>query len=279
MTFRKKKILLVVKTYPNLSRKYKRVVCTAGIDLENNEWIRMFPLRFFKIPFKKRPSKFDIIEVKAEPYRDKFLRKESHKIDDDSIKKIGHIGTEKNWKNRNKILMPLLNKSVEELEDLYKKDKVSLGIIKPKEVTDLKIKPIEKCRDWERDLILGTQRTLTGTYKSPLDKIPYKFSYVFKCNDSRCNGHSIMVEDWELCQLFRHMNEKYGKKKAIEKVKEKYFDYFTKETNLHFFMGTESRWNKWIIIGVYYPKKKRALIKDKIIEKIQLNGLFKGVKL
>jgi hypothetical protein len=256
MTFTKTSVLVVAKTYPNLSKKYDKTVCTAGIVLQTKSWIRIFPVRFFDLPFDRRPKKYDIIEIEVEPYTDKFKRKESFKAHDETINKISHIGTESNWEERKKILLPLLNKSIEELNDLREKEHTSLGIIKPKKIIDFQVTPIEKCREWERDLISGVQHTLSGQYKTPLDKIPYRFSYVFECDDPNCKGHDLMIEDWEICQLFRAIRMESDEKTAIDKVREKYFDYFTQKTDIHLILGTESSWNNWLVIGVFYPQKQ-----------------------
>lgn len=253
MTFQNKKVLVVAKTYPNLSKKYDRTVCTAGIDLTTNSWIRIFPIRFFELPFLQRPKKYDVMDINVEPRADKFMRKESHKTDDSSINILYNISTANNWEGRKQILLPLLNNSVEELEVLYQKDHTSLGIIKPKRIMDFKVVPIEECRDWEKDLIEGRQKTLFGEYHSPLEKIPYKFSYVFKCNTPDCRTHDMMIEDWELCQLYRAERQKFGESVALQKVRQKYFDDFASK-DIHLIMGTESNWNKWLIIGVFYPK-------------------------
>ena len=29
-------------------------------------------------------------------------------------------------------------------------------------------------------------------------KAPYKFQYRFDCDDPRCNGHKMMIADWEV---------------------------------------------------------------------------------
>lgn len=257
MTFEKKQVLVVAKTYPNLSQKYDRTVCTAGIDLNCKSWIRIFPIRFFDLPFPQRFKKYDVIEVEVEPTRDKFTRKESYKTNDSSIKIIGNVDTSNNWDQRKKILLPLARKSVEELEKQYDNDHTSMGIIKPKRIVEFKITPIERCRDWEKDLVFGIQQTLAGDYKSPLDKIPYKFSYVFECDDYSCRkAHDLMIEDWEICQLFRAERERLGEDAALKKVAQKYYDEFTKEKELFFVLGTESNWNNWLIISVFYPKRE-----------------------
>ena len=39
----KEKILILVKTYPSLSKKYQEIVCTAGIN-KRGEWRRVYPM-------------------------------------------------------------------------------------------------------------------------------------------------------------------------------------------------------------------------------------------
>lgn len=258
MTSEKKQVLVVAKTYPNLSKKYDRTVCTAGIDLKTNSWIRIFPIRFFDLPYSQRFSKYHVIEVEVERTNDKFTRKESHRANDDSIRVLRKIDTNNNWKERKAILLPLLEKSVEELQAQYKQDHTSMGIIKPKCIVDFKATPIERCRPWEKDLVMGIQQTLDGeNYQSPLEKIPYKFSYIFECNDPNCRiKHDLMIEDWEICQLYRSEKQRVGETEALQKVSQKYKEEFTTKKDLYFILGTESNWNNWLIISVFYPKKE-----------------------
>lgn len=258
MTFEKKRVLVVAKTYPNLSKKYDRTVCTAGIDLDNNQWIRIFPIRFFDLPYDKRFKKYDIIEIEVEHNSDgKYTRKESHKAKDSSIRILANVSTDGNWVKRKEILFPLLSKSVEDLESMYDCDHTSMGIIKPKKVLNFVATPIERCRDWEKDLIMGIQQTLDGIhYNSPLEKIPYKFSYVFECDDPACTTkHDLMIEDWEICELYRSEKQRLGEEEALAKVAEKYKDQFLTVKDLYFILGTENNWNNWLIISVFYPKK------------------------
>ena len=110
MTYQKKQVLVVAKTYPNLSRKYDRTVCTAGIDLQAKSWIRIFPIRFFDLEYAKRFSKWDVIELEVEPTKDKYLRRESHHAHDSSIQKLRHIDTKNNWEERKESSFPCRKK-------------------------------------------------------------------------------------------------------------------------------------------------------------------------
>jgi hypothetical protein len=110
----------------------------------------------------------------------------------------------------------------------------------------------------KKNWLWGIQQTLDGiNYKSPIEKIPYKFSYVFECNDPNCNTkHDLMIEDWEICQLYRSEKQRVGEEEALKKVAQKYKDEFLTKKDLSFILGTESKWNKWLIISVFYPKKE-----------------------
>ncbi len=257
MTFTKRRVLLLVKTYPNLSKKYDITACMAGIDIDARTWIRMYPVRYFDLPYSQRPHKFEGIEVFAEYNpREKFQRKESHKIKDDLISRKVILPPEKDWAKRNKFLFPFLSPSIEYLEGQYTVDKTSLGFIHPKYIDDFYAIPVSEAREWEKDLVSGTQKTLLERpYTTPLDKIPYRFGYKFRCDD-KCKGHDMMVEDWELLQLYREMEKKYSSKDiAVQKCIDKYKTWFAEKRDVHFFVGTESNWNQWLIIGVYYPPK------------------------
>ncbi len=255
----KEDILIIAKTYPNLSKKYEETVCVGGITKKGN-WVRLFPVRFRNLKPEQKFNKFTWIEADITPTTDKFSRCESHKIDDSSIKITGELSA-KDWAERKKILLSFLDKSIEELETKKKTEHKTFGIIKPKKIISFYKKPIEDCREWEKELINGTQTTLneiiTGEkYKTPLEKIPYWMGYNFYCDDTRCNGHNMMCEDWEVLELFRRMKQKYGEDEiAFEKVKEKVFDWMIKGRDLYFVVGTESRWNKFLIVSLFYPPK------------------------
>ena len=49
----------------------------------------------------------------------------------------------------------------------------------------------------------------------------------------------MMIEDWEIGELFWHcLKDAHGdEKKAIAKVKHKYFDTFTQKNDIYLFLG------------------------------------------
>jgi len=43
---KKSDILIVVKTYPEISNKYTETVCTAGIIANTKRLVRLYPIRY-----------------------------------------------------------------------------------------------------------------------------------------------------------------------------------------------------------------------------------------
>ena len=67
-----------------------------------------------------------------------------------------------------------------------------------------------------------------------------------------------MIEDWEIGQLYWNCLKEGDKATAISKVRQKCFDEFVGQRDLHLFLGTTLRWhgkalNPYVIVGVFYP--------------------------
>jgi hypothetical protein len=50
------RIVVTVKTYPNPSTKYDETVCTAGVDLDTDIFVHLYPVRFRNLPYGQRLS-------------------------------------------------------------------------------------------------------------------------------------------------------------------------------------------------------------------------------
>ena len=253
------KVLITVKTYPIPSAKYGELVCTAGVT-EGGQFVRLYPVNFRDQPYSKQYRKYQWIEVEASHHTGRDFRKESYRPDCGTLTVLGEpIPTNGDWVERSKYVMPLLSSSMEALKEQQSKDETSLGLIRPKVVKDLVVEPTD--RDWKpsfyqelKQARLWDDRTVS---QEPPRKVPFKFQYVFECDDPRCKGHRMMNEDWELGALYwRLIDGGASEEEACEKVRQKFLDELCgpdKET--HFFVGTVLAHPKsWVVIGVYYPK-------------------------
>ena len=259
------KVLITVKTYPAISKKYEELVCTAGF-LEDGSWIRIYPIQFRKKAYSEQYSKYEWIELdlvkNTSDFRPESYRPVTHET---LINKIGEIKPDgDSWSERRKFV---LNKVYTNLSTLILEAKnkdicTSLAVFKPSKVIDF-ICEEEKERNWSSDkLAQFKQLNLFESDKNNnyqvVRKLPYKFSYKFEDDEGKIR--KLMIEDWETGQLFWNSLRRHESEiKACEDVRKKYYDDFAKTKDLHFFLGTTqlhhyTSKNPFIIIGTFHPK-------------------------
>lgn len=101
--------------------------------------------------------------------------------------------------------------------------------------------------------------------KVQIRKVPYKFYYQFE--DDEGKQSKLMIEDWEIGQLYWNALKKAGndEKVALQKVRIKYETVFFTEKDLYLFLGTTKKHhntskNPFVIIGVFYPRVERQYV-------------------
>ena len=245
-------LLITVITYPLPSKTYNELVCTAGIT-ETGEFIRLYPIDYRYRPYWQWFKKYQWVNLSVE--------KHNQDPRPESFRPLGNIeplgpplDTKNNWEKRKKFV---LKREIHSMCYLNKLDQseVSLGIIRPASIGNFTWEKV--ARDWKPKCQAAmNQQELFGPNKKPLDKIPYRFSYHFKCTEQSCKGHKMMIEDWETGQLYRRMRDKFNNEEiACQKVKEKFYDTICgKDRDTYFYVGTTLRFGTWIVIGTFWPK-------------------------
>lgn len=256
-------VLITVMTYPLPSRGYQETICTAGITPEGN-WVRLYPIDYRYRPTHQRFHKYQWINVGLAPTGSgNDNRKESRRPDLNSIVLLGDpLPTTNGWRERRRYIDPLPEYTVNQLRELYNQDRTSLGIVRPKRVIDVHIEEIDI--EWKPEWqALLNQMTMFGPQPKPLAKIPYKFSYVFECEDNE-RPHNAMIEDWELGVLYLGEVDRLGSpEKAAESVRHKYLNVLcAPDRDTRFFMGTTFPYNSWVVVGVFWPLKNYQLGMD-----------------
>ena len=142
----------------------------------------------------------------ASKHEGRDVRKESYRPDSDSIQILGEPikSNPGNWNERARYALAKRARSMEDLIDRQQADRTSLGVFKPKVVKDLVVTPDDP--DWKSSFKTALrQARLWETRTESMDpprKVPFKFHYRFECDDGRCSGHKMMIEDWEVGALF-----------------------------------------------------------------------------
>ena len=266
------RVLITVKTYPTISTKYEELVCTAGF-LPDGSWIRIYPVQFRKKDYAQQYSKYQCIEMdlvkNTEDFRPESYRPVSH---DTEISILGSIGADGgSWDERRKLVMKKVYTNLADLiaEAKDKSKMTSLAVFKPTEVKDLKIKAVE--REWDKEKLeslkqLNIFETFPSQRPEVVRKLPYEFSYEFV--DDAGKKSTLMIEDWEIGQLFWNCLKTHqlkgialeeAEKFACTDVRTKYLDDFAKTKDLHFYLGTAKTFhlmspNPFLIIGTFHAK-------------------------
>ena len=266
------KVLITVKTYPAISNKYDELVCTAGF-LEDGTWIRIYPVQFRKKTFGEQYKKYDWIEIdlvkNLSDFRKESFRPVSYETE---IKILNHVDTKSNWLIRKSLI--LTKKIYHDISELIAEAKdrqimTSLATFKPTEILDFKIESVE--REWDKNKLAKLEqdrRSNLFSQEEPIfevvKKLPYKFSYILK--DSKGKQSKMMIEDWEIGQLYWNCLAKHegDESMAVKDVKNKYFDDFAKTKDLYLFLGTSQLHhltgkNPFMIIGTFHPKIEQQL--------------------
>lgn len=260
----KERVLITVKTYPTLSRKYGETVCTAGVRVDGS-WVRIYPVPFRRLGETQQYKKFDWVECDLVRGRNDPRPETRHPSDMKQLRPVAHIDTRDNWRERRRLLLETakVHASLNELIVGAKANTLSLAIFKPAKITGFSWEKEE--RDWDPAKVqemrnktkqgdLFAEETWRHTFQI-IPKLPYSFSYEFKDSDGKTA--KLQILDWEIGALFWNCMKRHGndEKVALEKVRMQYEDQFL-TTDLHFFLGTTQQFhfvapNPWVIIGVF----------------------------
>jgi hypothetical protein len=259
LKFEKKKILVTVKAYPNPSRKYSETVCCAGVDLSNSQLVRLYPILFRDLDEDKKFKKYSIIEVDCSaPSDDK--RPESFHVNVDTIKVIDQLDTDKGtWERRKSIVLKVPVKSMCQVYQDAEQNDLSLGLIKPEEVSFEWAK--QSLSDQQAREVCYAQLSFFDKKKNAIEEIPFNFYYNFKCSgESDCPGHKLSIIDWEIGQAYRNWRSRYPTEKVLlEMIEQHWLDIAdTTKKDVYFYVGNMKRFRTtFMVLGVFYPQKNK----------------------
>ena len=262
----RERILIVVKAYPTLSGRYAELVCTAGFR-ENGSWVRIYPIPYRSLENEKRFKKYQWIEIDLQKNL-KDPRPESYRpIDIDNIKPLDFVDTDNAWEKRRKLILEKsrIHTNLDQITKDAKKNKYSLVIFKPTKITNFiheatnpewDPKKEKTVKNAIRQEVLFEEFNLYSKDFKLMPKLPWKFKYKF--SDDMGKSSTMMIEDWEIGQLYWNCLKKNTPEEAVRKVRQKYLDDFAHTKDLYLFLGTTRTWhsrarNPYVIVGTFHP--------------------------
>ncbi|NQY77419.1 MAG: hypothetical protein HRT78_09880 [Halomonas sp.] len=254
-------ILILCKTYPSPSARYRETSCVAGMN-EDGTLIRLFPVPFRLISGDQQFSKWQWISAKIEKSRDDH-RPESHKLKVGSIQLGNKVPSEGNWVNRRHYLnqLPVFDSPVD-LQKAHEDKGTSLGLVRVHKINDLSLNE-HKNKDWtdeERAKLVSVQLSLLDGEQDEieiLEKIPVDFHYHYEClTPSGPVSFKHKIVDWEIGALYRNLVKKHGPSDWKGPFQHKLLEDLPSK-DLMFLMGNIHRFqDQWLIISLIYPPKQ-----------------------
>lgn len=239
------------------------LACTAGFR-EDGTWVRIYPIPFRLLDKEQHFKKYQWIELDLVK-NPKDSRPESYRpVNRDDIKLCEWVGSEQSWAERKRIILKQnkIYTNLAETIDGANRNVHSLVIFKPKKVIGVVVEAVD--RDWGQDKLDALKDYLNqgNLFEEAqedfkvMPKLPYKFSYKF-IDDADVES-TLMIEDWEIGQLYWNCLKGSDERTAVEKVRQKYFEDFAKTKDLYFFLGTTRKFHGWapnpfLIIGTFHP--------------------------
>lgn len=264
------RIMITVKTYPELSSRYRETSCVAGIRLDQGapRHVRLFPVPFRLLAEGTQFAKYSIIEVDVAPHR-RDSRPESLRPDLDSLEIVDTIPPDDGWRRRYAYVEPLVAPSLCSIKRDQAERGTSLGVFRPAEITHFRLAPADP---WSASkAALADQLDLFEQDLKPLEWVPLDLRYRFRCAEDACTGHEMGLKDWEAGESYRKFLRRYGEPDVRDKLAERWYDRIcTPSRSVHFFVGNIAAHPKtFMLLGLFYPARE-------VVQYVQ-DGLFGDV--
>lgn len=252
-------VLITVKAAPQPSSTHRETVCVAGLRLDNERpgWIRLYPINFRELDSVEQFRKYSIITVPVTPAR-KDNRLESWNPNTGQLTVIHHL---KDWTARKPYVEPWIGSTTCELiqEAEQSSTSPSLGLIRPADIDRFDSKPHPGWTEREQQIIdtYVNQAPLFGPHDPrPLQAPRFTCSYRYRCQATRCKGHTGSLLDWEVVVFQRRLTS-HTDGEAADALHRRFFDEIcSPNKDTCFYVGNQAkRRQTFSILGLWYPKK------------------------
>jgi hypothetical protein len=207
-----RRVVIAVKTYPELSSKHTETVCTVALDAETGKPIRLYPVPLRYLDSAAQYGLYDIIAVPVQK-SGSDPRPESFKIDARGIVPLGHMDSSHYWRDRRDLVFRDLSwhfLSMDAVLEANAATHVSIGMIKPSAIVDVQVtaKAESERGVFERksaELRAMKEADLFDPTYKDIGYLPNDIRLLWTCEErcSTCSKqpHRMKVLDWGLLEL------------------------------------------------------------------------------
>jgi hypothetical protein len=240
------RILVTVRTYPNISAKYTETVCTGGIN-QDGEWRRLHPVPLRYLGDDKQFRTYDVITLKVQDHSSDG-RPESRRPDLSTLKVVEKVT---DWSARRDWILKTAAASLRELKESSR----TLGPVKVSKVLEFIAEPDDA--DWSpKQLELLRQMELYSG-PTPLEKLPFDFRV--RWVDGEGAEYDSKLLAWEVGQTWRRFRQRYPQN-TIEMLRDAlHRSYFDEKKDRWFFMGNYAKHREYFgVCGMFSPPKESS---------------------
>lgn len=254
------RVLVTVKAYPALSKKYGESVCVAGVRLDtpNPTWIRLFPVFFRDMPRVSQFGKYQEISLGVRRGASD-RRPESFQPNLESIVLGRKFDAKRNWSERWTVLDGLAGATT--MCELLRgarhrgQQSPSLGLIKP---LDPRVE-VRRNPDHDPTASPGTavEVDLFGSERRLLEAAPFIVRYQYRCTDSECGGHDQSLIDWEPGAAGRRWLAAGSLEQAEAQMRYKFgAQICAPDRDVFFYVGNQHQYpGAFMVLGIFWPPR------------------------
>lgn len=239
------RILITVRTYPNLSTKYFETVCTGGIN-DKGQWRRLYPVPLRHLEDDKQFVTYEIVTVRLGANPDG--RPESRRPDTSTLEVVGKV-TE--WPARRQWVVPTAVDSMAALSASGR----TLAPVRVQAVKEFVADAVPSEWSPKQQEILRQEGLFGGP--GSLEKLPFDFRLLWVDGDG--HEHDSKFLAWEVGQTWRQYRHRYSD--PIAMMRDKWMgDLFGPKRDIWFFMGNFAKHRQHFgVCGTFTPPKEPGL--------------------
>lgn len=234
------RVTILVKAFPQPSKKHVETVCCAGITGEGL-WKRLFPIRFRQLSGDQAFKRWDVVEFDySRPQYDSRI--ESCKVHEESISVVSHIN---NYERRSRLLTPLILPS----EKAAIQRNQSLVLIEPRNIRfHYKKRTIDEInRIKEAFKHASRQTSFLDKEMAEIDPSPYNFKFSY---EDAVGKHTKTCGDWEIHATYRNFSRALGEAGALEKMEHIFNVEYPRKGVLFALGNMAKRPQTWQLLGI-----------------------------
>lgn len=219
----------------------------AAVSDDGQEMLRLYPIRYRRLPAACRFDRFDLVEMEVEwPKNDG--RPESRHVIEDSIA-IVEQGRDLSEQAKVRLWAPFVAPSLQALSEENRATGRSFGMVSPDQRSmRFFSKPIAQTDANDQALSASLQHQ-NNLFEDPLTPLqPPEFSFGYKFTSAGI-PHEHIVHDWEVQVAYRNYRKRYDAD-AMTMLEQEYGQNIPAR-NPHFILGTMKQHPRtFIIIGI-----------------------------